>query len=342
MPDKPSHDSTTYVTRLTWNTLGWRQPSGPGKGESGTFAAGSGFGHEEWLNRHEWMFGGWRYAFLQGVNRQRKRLIGKKVNVRFYTINPTKERLYVGKVDSAEVIDDETAKEALTLYKKSGFIKKMKEEVGAVGGKTTALTAKHGSLIANIRFRPGSLRMYQKTIPSLPGDRIRTRAFDRYAMIRADSVLLKQWGRRTEREPWNEPPSTRSTIYKRAARLIKVDRTEAKMEQEIKKVLEKKYGDKTVEAQRDFRDLILTTANRRVLIEIKASLDARQAIRDAFGQLLDYAYFDAGHKEYSELFIIGRGAQTLETRSYLDHLRNRFGLEISYRQYKIGTHQLVL
>jgi hypothetical protein len=79
-----------------------------------------------------------------------------------------------------------------------------------------------------------------------------------------------------------------------------------------------------------------------VLIEIKASLDARQAIRDAFGQLLDYAYFDAGHKEYSELFIIGRGAQMPDTQSYLDHLRNRFGLEIRYRQYKIGTYQLVL
>jgi len=255
-----------------------------------------------------------------------------------------KERLYVGLVDSAEIIDDETAKEALTFYKKNGFIKKMKQEVAAVGGNPTALTAKRGSLIANIRFRPRSLRMYQKPIPSPPGDRIYTHRFDRCAMIDANSdpALLRQWGRRTEREPWKEPPSTGSVIYNRAARLIKVDRTEAKMEQEIKKVLEKKYGDKTVEAQRDFRDLILTTANRRVLIEIKASLDARQAIRDAFGQLLDYAYFDAGHKEYSELFIVGRGAQTLETRSYLDHLRDRFGLEISYRQYKIGTHQLAL
>jgi hypothetical protein len=114
------------------------------------------------------------------------------------------------------------------------------------------------------------------------------------------------------------------------------------MEEEIKKTLERQYGEGAVEAQRDFRDLILTTADRRVLIEIKASEDARQAIRDAFGQLLDYAYFDTVDRENPELFIVGRGAPTRETRGYLDRLRNRFGLEINYRQYKIGSHRLAL
>ena len=149
-------------------------------------------------------------------------------------------------------------------------------------------------------------------------------------------------GKADEAAPWQQPPSTDTIIYRRAARLVKVDRTEAKMEEEIKETLEKQYGEKTVEAQRDFRDLILITSNRRVLIEIKASKDARQAIRDAFGQLLDYAYFDTGIRDTSELFIVGRGAPTRETRSYLDHLRNRFSLEVNYRQYKIGSHKLVL
>src|SRR5438876_3559971 len=160
MPKTSPHKSTTYVTRLTWNTLGWRQPSGPGKGESGTYVARSGFGHEEWLNRSEWVFGGWRYAFLQGVNRQRKRLIGQTLNVRLYTIDPMKDRLYVGKLNSAEVIDDQTAKQALTLLRKNGLIAKMKQEVGSAGGKPTELTAQSGSVIANVRFRLGSLRMY--------------------------------------------------------------------------------------------------------------------------------------------------------------------------------------
>jgi len=262
------------------------------------------------------------------------------LNVRLYTINPMRERLYVGMLKSADIIDVETAKRALTFFKKNGLIKKMNDEVAAAGGKSPAFSVQSGSVVANIRFRPGSLKMYQKPIPALPGDRIFR--FSRYAMIGADSKLLKQWAKRTRRAPWQEPPSTDSVIYKRASRLVKMDRTEAKMEVEIKKTLQKQYGENAVEAQRDFRDIILTTSNRRVLIEIKASQDARQAIRDAFGQLLDYAYFDTGLRKMYELFIVGRGALTLETQSYLDRLRNRFGLEVNYRQYKIGSYSLPL
>jgi len=149
-------------------------------------------------------------------------------------------------------------------------------------------------------------------------------------------------GKRTNRAPWQQPPSTDPILYERAARLVKVERTEAKMEEEIKRALEKQYGEKTVEAQRDFRDLVLTTANRRALLEIKASQDARQAIRDAFGQVLDYAYFNTRLRKNSELFIIGRGAPTPETQGYLSHLRKRFGLMVNYRHYKIGSHRLAL
>ena len=114
------------------------------------------------------------------------------------------------------------------------------------------------------------------------------------------------------------------------------------MEVEIKKALEKQYGKGTVEAQRNFTDLTLTTENRRVLVEIKTSENARQAIRDALGQLLDYAYFDKREQEYTELVIIGRGSATRETRRYLDNIRGRFGLKINYLQYQIGSNQLAL
>ena len=50
-----------------------------------------------------------------------------------------RERLYVGTLKSAEVIDDETAKRALTFFRKSGLIKKMNDEVGAAG----AIAARH-------------------------------------------------------------------------------------------------------------------------------------------------------------------------------------------------------
>jgi hypothetical protein len=53
------------------------------------------------------------------------------------------------------------------------------------------------------------------------------------------------------------------------------------------------------------------------------------------------SYFDAADRKLYELFIIGRGEPTREARSYLDHLRKHFGLEVNYLRYKIGSHRLV-
>jgi hypothetical protein len=82
--------------------------------------------------------------------------------------------------------------------------------------------------------------------------------------VQSDEIIRQdlQRGKRRKRAPWERPPSTDPIIYKRAARLVKVERTEAMMEGEIKKTLAKQYGKKAVEAQRDFRDLILATPTR--------------------------------------------------------------------------------
>ena len=117
---------------------------------------------------------------------------------------------------------------------------------------------------------------------------------------------------------------------------MKAEATEARMENELKEILKRRFGKGTVEAQRDFVDLTLTTAERCVLIEIKASEQARRAIRDALGQLLGYAY-QKRHGQHAELIIVGRGILTPETRRYLDYLRSRFRLDITYCRYVVGV-----
>ena len=78
----------TYITRITWNEDDWRRPSGA-SAETGTYVVDYGFGHEEWLTRREWVIGGVRYAFLQGVGRSAARLEGQRLCIRLYTISPT-------------------------------------------------------------------------------------------------------------------------------------------------------------------------------------------------------------------------------------------------------------
>ena len=74
----------------------------------------------------------------------------------------------------------------------------------------------------------------------------------------------------------------------------------------------------------------LTTPHRRALIEIKANEDARLAIREAFGQLLEYAYFDPADRDNGDqLYIVGQGPMTPEAEDFLSHISSRFGLNVT-------------
>jgi hypothetical protein len=192
----------------------------------------------------------------------------------------------------------------------------------------------------NIRFRAEALNIYQIPIPAKSWDRILR--FSRYSLIPAGRRVAAWWKVASgKRKPWITPPATEPVVYGRAARLVTMEFIEKKMQREIKAILEERFGRGTVEAERDHRDLKLRTEHQCVLIEIKAAKDARLAIREAFGQLLEYAYFDPLNREKGDhLFIVGRGAPAHEVQQYLDYLRNRFGLEITYLSYHIGTNQL--
>lgn len=67
-----------FISRISYNTSGWQHPTG----EAGTlegkksFHALHGFGFEDWLFRGDWLLDGWRYAFIQGANKQGRKYEG--------------------------------------------------------------------------------------------------------------------------------------------------------------------------------------------------------------------------------------------------------------------------
>ena len=108
------------------------------------------------------------------------------------------------------------------------------------------------------------------------------------------------------------------------------------MQDELWKVLERRFPSALVERERDHIDLMLTTANRRVLFELKSSTSARRAIRDALGQLLDYAFFEHP-KEAMKLVIVGQGSETPSTKHYVKALSTRFRIPLKYHRYVVGS-----
>ena len=78
-------------------------------------------------------------------------------------------------------------------------------------------------------------------------------------------------------------------------------------------------------------DVAVQNNGNMIFFEIKTAPSAKSALREAIGQILEYAYWpNAGRA--NELVIVAEAAPTEETKQYLNNLRRRFGLRISYRQ----------
>lgn len=109
------------------------------------------------------------------------------------------------------------------------------------------------------------------------------------------------------------------------------------MEAELFKLLMERYGDRNVIRQQDNVDITVNEGSRRHFIEIKSNPIAKGAVRDAIGQLLEYAYCrPVKDWESIRLIIVAPGPETAEVSAYLKRLRARFGISVIYRRFNLG------
>jgi hypothetical protein len=78
-------------------------------------------------------------------------------------------------------------------------------------------------------------------------------------------------------------------------------------------------------------DVVVRHGSNMIFFEIKTAPYARCALREAVGQILEYAYWPNADRA-AELVVVSEAKPTKETKQYLDNLRRRFGLRLSYRQ----------
>lgn len=188
----PAKPVTTYVTRLAYNSQHWRRPATAAEvQEAGdTYRSENGFGHEDWLFRDEWQLDGWRYAFVQGVNNSRARLLreGKPFNLRLFTMPAPSDRRAVAEIRDVECLDDRAAEAAVSAYERLGWLDTMRAEVAAAGGRPEALDetgqAPH---ILNLRYRIDNLSMLDADTPLPPDDPVHR--LKRYGLYGTEGAL---------------------------------------------------------------------------------------------------------------------------------------------------------
>lgn len=316
-----------YSARICWNENGWVFPSGHAKElEKGTYVAESGFGHEEWLFNFAWLIDGYHYAFLQPVNRSYSLVSGQTADLLLYSINPQRDRVYVGEIRSCQFLTRQQSEQGFAHYKKVGWLKSMKQHVKDTGGDPSKAD---GDL--NVRFRPEDAEIYQPLRLAARSDAVCY--LNRYTLVgTTEQVLTSEWRRRRGAKA---APTIRA-ISRSGQPAVTYDPIEKQMQVELFELLKTRFGEETVELEKDFVDITVTSRNRKFLVEIKSDPDARMALRKGVGQILEYAFlYPQSGNEGASLIIIAPAAMTDAVSRYVD-LLNAKGVPISYGRFALG------
>lgn len=82
-------------------------------------------------------------------------------------------------------------------------------------------------------------------------------------------------------------------------------------------------------------DIMVSLPDGYELFEIKTALAPRDCVREAFGQLLEYAYWP-GSPGFKALWVVGPSPIDSKTQEYLHGLRERFGIPVGYRHQPVA------
>lgn len=327
------------IARIAYNTKDWQKPSGDAGGYEikDTYNHTHGFGHEEWLFRSEWLIDGWRYAFVQGVNKSRKKLVedGRAFDLTLFTIQPDKRRRYVATIRSVECLDDKQAGEAAGLFKKLGWYKTMLKEINEAGGDASGLgDAKYATSIVNVRYRLENVRWHGPAAYAKEGDPIFK--LNRYRLFDFDGIGVRPGNEKKKGRNGSEEPPSAKLFMRRATGPIQCSPEHARMQSRLMEELRTEYPDAKVVREQEFIDVSVTTKAEIILFEIKSDLDPRYVVRQALGQILEYAYHPSRqHRLPVRLVIVGRQPLSSQDALYLKRLKSQFELPLSYRAVEL-------
>lgn len=321
-----------YVCRVVYSDNGWVRPASASKEADNSFASSRGFGHEEWLFRDEWTIGGWRYAFLQGINKSYKRLcrVNAPLSLTLFTLDPKVGHRYVARIFGAEVVRAEDAERAMQEFRLRGWLDIMRAEISAVGGHADSLgNDVLAPQILNVRYRPDRVERLIGMPIAAKDDPIRR--VHRYMLYNSKNIGVSH----PPMLPGGREPTT-SSYFRNGAEPSWITPEHGRMQEILRAELRAEYPDATVRCEVNGIDLLLESSKERVLFEVKSELCTRRVIREALGQIMEYAYYrDNDCNLTVRLVVVGRSSATEDDIEYLSLLRARFGIPIEYRQVKL-------
>lgn len=329
---------TTLLCRLCWNSEGWRRPTDEAaRSEKGSYVAEHRFGHEEWLFSHECLVDGYRVGFIQAISKSRKKLAGQNIEVLLYTKNPDGLWCKVGRIASAVVLTETEAIEVVKKLSDAGILQAMGADLERLKISGDKIRDALATNIANIRFYPKDCevldppepfkeqKLFSKTYPRYLSYRVnstdKSLALTKPRTARCGSINLKKMDQRLRR-------SVPATIQ---------DPKHDRLQNAIHTFLKKNFTD--VSYEENWIDLSVKIKDIQVIFEVKAASSVKRCIREALGQLLEYAHYP-NHNEQLYLVVAGDALAQTDERLYISFLRETYNLNLYYACYDWNDRKL--
>jgi hypothetical protein len=333
-----SYGIKNKVTKLVWNTNGWKFPSGyKGKSKSeGNFEASSGYGHEEWLFDRSKPLNGYHYSFIQALNLETDRHVGKQLNISLYT-SIANVQYYAGTIMNAEPITVEEGLWAYGEYQRKGWLNKMADDVAFVGADAEQFKSTPAEIFFNVKFKFAQVLQPEELLRISGNDPNITN--NRFNLISQKGPLV--FDETTVEEPGEDEGNAKST--RKVKRKMTYDGEYSpyhnQMQNEIHGVLKASKIYQHVYFEKGRVDLsAMKPDGEWHYFEIKTD-DPKMSIRKALGQILEYAHFPAVHKA-KKLIIIGDTRPDDRVVNYLNLLRETYELPVSYRCFDFAKKEL--
>jgi len=337
------------ISRICWNDNGWIKPSGRyGKSnDQDTHEGQYGYGHEEWLGDISKTIDGYHYGFLESIRKSQETFAGKFYDVDLFAINGINHNRYlIGTIQNLEVLDEDTVTPIKNYYRKHGWLAEMENQILAAGANNEGFSNWDGVDLFNIRFRPTDLHFFSDYI-LVKDDNIQK--IQRYSFahktegIRVAIPINNSFVFYPTEEDIEKSVDIETTEYEREAKPIEISYLHKKIRDNLHRHLVKRFGGdigkENPTGQGTLIDIVRKQDGKTIFYEIKTYNSLKACIREAIGQLLEYAFWP-NSENADEIIIVSQNDVTPDCITYLQKLRDKFELSIYYQQFDLVTAQL--
>jgi len=337
------------IARICWNNNYWISPSGRlGKStDKDSYEYITGFGHEEWNFDTDKVIDGYVYGFLQQCNNKSDIHKGAIYNISFYSIEKINsyknKKWWLGKINSVEVISGDESKKIYNIYKKNGWLSEMEADLNKFNFDLKEFKKTSEDTFFNIKFKVFDMQLLDEPMEITANDPAIPSFYYKLLNKTQEPQLFRANSNKFIFKPGHNPGKNETVAKSKGGKKDK-SLFHNEIQTKIFALLEAIYkkgnvGTENVLGYQTKVDIVVREKSNYIFYEIKTSQTAKAAIREAIGQILEYAFWPDKNNA-KKLIIIAPPTPTTDAIVYIKRLRKEFKMPIYYQQYDVKNNVL--